>query len=150
MLQGLKLYLLSSLTAQPKWEVCICVVSTFFLLMALRENMDESLVSAMETPGRSIFSSTRSLCFLRSFSNFFFFLMEHDTYTKLYNRCNTYFSTKTTSWATGWQDVRGQSKKQLVQSALTILHSPVCCNLVMLIKNYNTLHDTLFLKKPGL
>lgn len=43
-------------------------------LMVMRENMAQSLVSAMETPGRSIFSSTLSLCFRRSFRSFFFFL----------------------------------------------------------------------------
>ncbi len=47
---------------------------TWAFLMALRENMEESLVSAMETPGRSIFISTRSLCFRFSFSSLFFFL----------------------------------------------------------------------------
>lgn len=61
--------------------VHVCVVFTFCFLMVLRENMDESLESAMETPGRSIFSATLSLCFLCSFSSFLFFLMEHDSYT---------------------------------------------------------------------
>lgn len=42
--------------------------------MVRRENMPVSPSSAMETPGRSILSSTRSRCFLCSRSNFFFFL----------------------------------------------------------------------------
>lgn len=42
--------------------------------MVRKENMPVSPSSAMEIPGRSIFSSTRSRCFLCSRSSFFFFL----------------------------------------------------------------------------
>lgn len=66
-----------------KADVCVSFNFTFCLLMVLRENMDESPESAMETPGRSIFSSTLSLCFLRSFSSFLFFLMVQDRLTGL-------------------------------------------------------------------
>lgn len=47
---------------------------TGVLWIVWRENMLVSPSSAMETPGRSIFSSTRSRCFRCSFRIFFFFL----------------------------------------------------------------------------
>lgn len=56
---------------------------TLALWIVLRENMLESPASAIETPGRSIFISTRSLCFRRSFSSFFFFLKGQKKKSKL-------------------------------------------------------------------
>lgn len=49
---------------------------TGVLWIVRRENMLVSPSSAMETPGRSIFSSTRSRCFRCSFRIFFFFLQK--------------------------------------------------------------------------